>query len=449
MLLFKAGERMLAIASTALLARLLTPADFGLVAMAMALIAGVELLAAFGFDVALIRDREAGRETYDTAWTMQVITGAGCALLLLLLTLPAVYFYREPRLMLIVPALALGTFIGGFENIGTVAFRKELQFAREFRFLMLKKLAGFAVTVPLAFAVRSYWALIAGMLASRILGVAFSYALHPYRPRWCLKDYARLMSFSKWLLVNNFIFFLYHRMPDFIIGRLSGPRTLGLYGMAFELANMPTTEIVAPVNRAIYPGYARHGGNVRELTEVYLKVAGVLWMLAPPAAVGLWLVADPLVRLLLGDQWLEAIPLVSILAVAASLGVVSGNQAYVYLAVGKPRIITNLFTAQILFIFAGALLMVPLYGAMGMAYVMVANAAIALPVNMYVFIRVTGVSTTRMLNLAWRPAVACAVMALAVLTLAPDLRGPFPSAEATWTALLSAVAIGAASYFAA
>lgn len=446
MLLFKVGERTLAIASTAVLARLLVPADFGLVAMAMSLIAGVELFTTFGFDIALIRDREAPRAAYDSAWTLGVIASVVCAAALLLLTVPTASFYHEPRLVTVIPILALGTLIMGFENIGTVAFRKDMRFGHEFRFLILKKVAAFCVTVPLAIAFRSYWALVAGMLVSRVAGVVLSYALHPYRPRFCLIERARLMHISKWLLANNLIFFLCARIPEFITGRLSGPRSLGLYTVGAELAYMPTTEIVAPINRAIYPGYAQHSGDLNHLVEIYLKIASVLWMLALPAAIGVWLVAEPLVQLLLGSQWGDAVPVIRILAVAAGLGVITGNQAYVYVAIGRPVLITALAGAQIAVILVAGISLSLAHGVTGMAYAIGLNAALALPASLYLFVRVTGVKTRRMLAAAWRPAIATAVMAGVVVLAVPQATAHIGSTKDALWIFIACVTIGAATF---
>src|SRR5262245_54179497 len=191
---FKLVERSLGLISTLVLARLLVPSDFGLVAMATSLIALLELFTAFGIDFALIQRADTRPEHYNTAWTLNVIIGCALATAMLLLSIPAAHYYGEPRVALVVCALAFGPAVQGFENVGTVAFRKEMQFDREFRFLVLKKLCGFAVVLPLAFLWRNHWALVAGMIAGRVGGVILSYVLHPFRPRFSLAATRDLMN---------------------------------------------------------------------------------------------------------------------------------------------------------------------------------------------------------------------------------------------------------------
>jgi O-antigen/teichoic acid export membrane protein len=183
MIAFRLLDRAVGVISMLILARVLTPADFGLVAMATALIALVELFGGFGLDLALIQHRDATREHFDAGWTMNVLIGALVALLLLVLARPLAWFYDEPQLVALVALLALGPLIQGSKNIGVVAFRKDLNFDREFRFLLAKRLLSSVITVWLALWLRSYWALAIGMVFGRFTGVGISYALHAFRPR--------------------------------------------------------------------------------------------------------------------------------------------------------------------------------------------------------------------------------------------------------------------------
>jgi len=172
-------DRSLGIVSTLILARLLLPADFGLIAMAMTILGILEVLGSFSFDIALIQNQLAEPRHYNTAWTLTVMYGAANALALFVLAGPAGGFFSEPRLEAVLYVLALTAVVQGFENIGIVAFRKELNFSRELLFQFVKRLIAFAITIALAYLLRSYWALAIGTLSSRIAGVAFSYVLHP------------------------------------------------------------------------------------------------------------------------------------------------------------------------------------------------------------------------------------------------------------------------------
>jgi O-antigen/teichoic acid export membrane protein len=124
MISFRLLDRGVGVVSVLILGRVLTPGDFGLVAMATAMIAFVELFGSFGLEIALIQRPGASREHFDSAWTMNVLIGVSVGLVLLASAWPLSRFYGEPRLIPLVAFLALGPLVQGFENIGVVAFRR-------------------------------------------------------------------------------------------------------------------------------------------------------------------------------------------------------------------------------------------------------------------------------------------------------------------------------------
>ncbi|MDQ3444850.1 MAG: oligosaccharide flippase family protein, partial [Pseudomonadota bacterium] len=140
MLLARVAERGLGLVSLLILARVLVPADFGLIAMAMSVIAFVELASTFGFDLALIQREHLTREHYDTAWTLQIAFGLLSAALIVALAYPSAWFYDEPRVIPVMLVLAASRGVQSFENIGTVDFRRRMDFSREFRFSAWKKI---------------------------------------------------------------------------------------------------------------------------------------------------------------------------------------------------------------------------------------------------------------------------------------------------------------------
>src|SRR5690606_13766844 len=143
-------DRVIGVVSTLIPVRVLTPADFGIVAMAQSFLFLAQLISAFGFEVALINNPAASDDHYLSAWTMNVIMGTCIFLIVIVAAQPVADFYEQPRVFWVVCALGLSPLIGGFENIGVVAFRKELNFHKEFAFQISKKVVSFVTVVPLA-----------------------------------------------------------------------------------------------------------------------------------------------------------------------------------------------------------------------------------------------------------------------------------------------------------
>ncbi len=188
-----------------ILARLLTPTDFGLIALAMSVVKLVETLSEFGFETPLIHKRDATRDDFDTAWTLNIMLASVICTLIAVAPRSLPRFYSEPRIEAILYFVAAGHFFLAFQNIGTVQFRRQLNFKRDFALQVAQKVAMLAVTIPLAFSLRSYWALVAGMVAGNVAAVVVSYGFLPYRPRFCLRSWRELFGFSKWLQVNSML----------------------------------------------------------------------------------------------------------------------------------------------------------------------------------------------------------------------------------------------------
>jgi lipopolysaccharide exporter len=411
---FRLFERLLGVVSTLVLARLLLPADFGLVAMAMAVFAALEVFGSFNFDLALVQREHPERRHFDTAWTYTVIVSVVSALALCALALPAAKFYDEPRVEFILYALAFCAFLQGFENIGLVYFQRDLTLGKEVRFRCAKRVIGFVVTIPLAFVLRNYWALVIGIVVSRVSGVWLSYLMHPYRPRFSLRAGDDLFHFSKWMLVNNVLLFAVVKGVDFTIGKLAGPAALGLYSVAYEISNLPTTELVMPIGRAVFPGYAMIAGDTDRLRDAYLKVLAVIAIFAVPAGTGIVVLAEPIVHALLGERWLGTVPLIQWLALYGIMRACSSNMGSVYLALGRPRLITGLGLLTVTILAPLLIWLTPRYGSLAAGWALLAASAVTLPPSFWILRRLIGLRLWSVHQAMWRPVVASSAMGLAI-----------------------------------
>lgn len=445
MLLFKLVDKGFGLVSTLVLARLLVPQDFGLVAMASAVVALTQLMAAFGFDTAIIQRQDATRAHMDTAWTFNVLFGAAIALVLLALALPAAVFYQEPRLTQILPVLALASLLGGFQNIGIVLFRKQLDFRSEFRYSLAKRIPPFAMTITWALVAPGYWALVAGMVFGSFMSTLLSFAMHPYRPRFSLAARGDLMHFSKWLLLSSLVGFLHQRSTDFILGRTVGGHGLAIYNISVELSALPATELIAPINRAAYPVYAQLAGDRGLLLQRFTEVFAAIGFLALPLSVGMFCLAEQLVLVLLGERWIEAVPFIRILALSGLCGALQSNLYLLLVAMGRPKANTVL---------SGLLLLVSLpavvgcslrWGALGAAWAHGVVAVVGLLGILAMFRHHTGASWLQVCRPLGRPAVASAGMAFVLGALLQQLPAA-ASLQLQGAMLAGSAAIGGLTY---
>lgn len=419
MVLFKLMERGLGLISTLVLVRLLMPEDFGIVAMAMTFITMAEMLTAFGFDLAIIQNKDATEQHYSTGWTGNLLIGASICLVMLLCAQPISQFFGRDELIWAVSALALGPMLGSLENIGIVAFRKELAFRREFIFQVSKKLVSVAIVIPLALLWRNYWALVVGTLLARVYGVILSYVMHPFRPRLTLEKFGEMYRFSRWLLFNNAIAFFKERSTDFFVGRRLGPAALGLYNISYELANLPTTELSAPINRALLPGFAKLG-SVGEVAVAYSNAIGMLSLIALPAAAGIFAIAEYLVPVLLGDKWLGATQLLEVLAFNGALLLFHSSICAILIGRGYPKVVAMTNGAYVLILLLLLWWLTACYGVQGATYSVLGASLLATPIYLHQMKRCLGIGPMTFVSALVRPLAASTLMALAIRGLLPE-----------------------------
>lgn len=307
-------DRCIGFLSTLILARLLAPDDFGVIAAASLAIGLADALFDANVQVALIKNKGVRDEHYHTAWTVRMMQ---CSLSTLLLMLAAPYvadYFNDPRVTRVVQALSLLILMNGLGNIWIIEFQKNMQFDKDFRFLFSRRVVGFLATVISAYLLQSYWAMVIGSLSGRAFGVAASYLMHAKRPRWCLEEFREIFVTSQWMLINSVIGYLTNNLHRILTGRHFSSPVLGAYTLANEISGLTSAELLGPLNRVLFPALARLKDNVAELKRTFLLAQNVQMLVVIPASVGMILVSRDLVLVLLGAKWEMAVPFIELTA---------------------------------------------------------------------------------------------------------------------------------------
>ena len=418
--------RLLGLFSTLILVRLLTPDDFGVVAMAMVIVGFLEVFTHTAVDLALIRDRDASREHYDTAWTLEILQGTALAIALVVVAPLAADYFDDQRVTLVIYALALRALVGSFENIGVVAFRRDLEFQKEFWFGVSKKMAMVALTVVAAFTLKSYWALVVGLVGGRVADVLISFSRHPYRPRFSLSKAAELWGFSRWLLIGRVGDMVTRKLDEFVIGGELGTMAMGNYFVAADVATAPTEEIVGPMSRGIYPVYSTLLNARPQLIDTFLLVLSSTTYLCVPLGMGLSAIAPNLVPVVLGEKWLAAIPLIEYLGISGIAIALAMTVEPLLVASGRVRIFACFQWLQLLLLAPALVHAGKVLGVVGVAAAKATILTLSIPIWFYVVSRVELISARRLVA-AILPAVLAglamyaAVRALAVVPLPSEV----------------------------
>jgi lipopolysaccharide exporter len=415
LILLRSVSRVLGFASTIILARLLMPEDFGLMAMAAVSMAFLEAFTTLNLGTILIRNALSDRPDYDTAFTLQIIRGVVIALVILAGGPVIAGFFDEPRLIQILPFVALASFVNGFHNIGMVDLEKEFRFQGIVIKESLTRVAGVVLQIILAVLWRNYWALIAGIVCQSVVAVALSYYVSSYRPKLSLARCGEIFGFAKWLTASSIVGFLREQCDALLIGRMLTPDILGTYVVGRNLVHMPLNELIAPVSRAMFPAYAKISGDPEALQRAFLMMLGSVFALASPACAGIGLISEPLILGLFGEKWLPAadvMPILAIGAIIASTGSVFGQ---ILIVIGRPELAVYAQVVTLVLYIPALVVGIGMAEATGAA---AARSAITIITFSIIFLMIGRIMSLRfrdVLAMVWRSTAALAAMVLAIL----------------------------------
>ncbi len=438
-------DRGLGFASTLLLARLLTPEDFGVVAMGTSIQAILLAVTEFGFIQSLIQRSDTDNKAYDTAWTLLIIANAIVSLILVALIPLALRWYDDPRVVPVMVALAFHAFLSSFRNVGYVLYEREMNFRPAFLMALWRKIASVLVAASAAYVLGNYWALLAGVLAGVVTEVAVSYWLFPYRPRFSLARTSELMGFSKWWLASQLTGHLNRRGQDFLIGGQLGAERLGQYSVAFEFATLPTTEIVAPLTRAVLPGYVMLRENSSRMFGTFARVWGGVALVALPAAAGIFCLSELITKVILGPKWAGTEGLLGLLAFLGAAHAMSTNFWPLVLTLKGPKASFILAVVSLILTMPAFVALLILQGLTAAVLGLIGSSVLVLVLTAAWFVHTQGLAALSLLRPLVRPALSTLVM-VATLLAGP----PYAAGDANWAGdfvnLLARVALGAVVY---
>lgn len=444
MVLLRILVRMLGFVSVLILARVLAPDDFGIVGIALSLIASLEAFTVVGANLAIVRQRDAGRQLYDTAWTIELARGVLIAALLAGSGRLAATFFGDPRIEPIMYAIAVGALVQAIENVGTIDFVKDLRFDREFRFLLTTKAIAFVVTVAAALALRTYWALVIGYLSHRLARTVLSYVMHPFRPRISLAALRQLFSFSSWIWASSVIAFANTQGQTLIAGKIVAPQELGFFRVGSEVGALPATEIQIPMQRVLFPGLSHVGSEPRRFAQLFADAFQTMLLIQAALSIGFALVAEPFVRILYGERWVGMATFVALVAVAAFFQLPTSIAEPLFVALGRLR----LYTMIVLLSAVVRLLMLAIglhtLGLTGAGWALLATAPFEAAFTTTIVARVLHLRIQDLLRGSWRCVGAVGAMAGAVSGVASIWPDPANFAGSAMMLISSILAGGVA-----
>jgi O-antigen/teichoic acid export membrane protein len=334
---------------TIILARLLVPEDFGLLAVGLLAVSMIENFSQTGFQAALVQKKENIETHLDTTWTVSIFRGFVLFAILFLSAPLIATFFDSPQTVKIIRALAFAPLITGFQNIGMIYFQKDLEFRKIFIYEFFVTLIEFSIAITLAFLLRNVWAMVWGILAANFVRVMASYIVHSYRPRLDVnkKKFDELFGFGKWVLSSGFLFFLINQGDDLFVGKFLGIAALGFYQLAYTIANLPATEITRTLSKVTFPVYAKVQDDLVVLEQTYINVIRFTALISLPLAGLIFSLSEDFTKICLGHKWLPMVPALKVLVLWGVIRSIGATTGPVFLGTGRPKIIAKLQFLQL------------------------------------------------------------------------------------------------------
>lgn len=333
------GRQVIALAIFFLLARLLEPKAFGLVALASLFLNFMEVFTDQGFGQAIIQRKEIDKEHLDTAFWTNIALSLMLVAFSMVGAEPIAALFNEPALVPIIRCLSLSFLFSGLNGVQSALLSREFKF----KVLAVRSLVAVLVggTVGLVLALRGYgvWSLVGQQLANGIAGVVVLWSTSKWRPGWGFSRYhfRELFSFGINIVGIKFLNFFNRRSDDFLIGYFLGPVALGYYTVAYRVLRIMTQLMTSTIDQVALPTFSNMQKEPERLRRAFYKVTQVASFIAFPAFLGMAALAPELVQVFFGSKWIASIPVMQVLAFIGILHSIYFFNSTVVMAMGKPN----------------------------------------------------------------------------------------------------------------
>jgi PST family polysaccharide transporter len=324
--------------SVIVLARLLVPEDFGLVAAVGPVVAFVALFQNLGLQQAVVQRLEIGQTQLNRMFWIMAAVGLACTAAVVLASPAVAWFYGDERMRDITILAGLPLLIGSMSGLPLSLLNRNLRFGQLALVDVLSALSGFLAAAAGAWYGLSYWSLLIGSAASAAVALVAAWwwsRWTPGRPDFAIdRD---IMSFGANLTGFNLVNFFARNLDNILIGKYSGAIELGYYDRAYKLLLFPIQNIITPLSRVMIPLLARVQDDKPRFRDVYLQTVWVLAFVTVPGVAALVFTADQVVAILFGEKWLSVAPIFAWLGLAGLVQSVGNTTGWVFICQGETR----------------------------------------------------------------------------------------------------------------
>ncbi|OGM59434.1 hypothetical protein A2892_02175 [Candidatus Woesebacteria bacterium RIFCSPLOWO2_01_FULL_39_10b] len=390
MTVLRGSTRIISFIKIVVLARILTPEEFGLFGIASLALSFLEIVTETGINVFLIQEKEDLKKYLNTAWVVSIIRGIVISFFLIILAIPISLFFKSPESRYILIIIGIVPFLRGFINPSIVKFQKELNFRREFYFRLIIFSFDAIVTLCLAYILKSAFSLVWGLISGVVLEIIISWLYIKPKPKFYfeLESIKKVVNRGKWITLSGIFNYLFQQGDDIVVGRILNTYSLGMYQIAYKLSTLPITEGGEILHKVFFPVYVKISDDKERLKKAFLKVIVFTSIIVLPLGMVIYLFPEMIVLFILGEKWIEIVPVLKILVVYAVLRSITSSASPVFLAVRKQKYITIITLVGILGLAVCIIPLVKNFGILGAGYAALISWLIVIPIIFFYLYKV-------------------------------------------------------------
>jgi len=330
--------------ATLILARLLTPNEFGLMALGLIVIGFLDTFRGMGVENVIIYKQENIEHNSNVAFTLGLIINSTISITTFLIAPFVAAFFDDPRVTDILRALSVIFVIWGIGNIHAARLKKELRFRQTLLPEFGKSAAKAIVSIGMALLGYGVWSLVWGQIAANVVASSLYWLIYRWRPRLNLDlDTSReLLGYSSQIVLAAFMGVIGSNIDYLIVGKRLGSENLGYYTMAFRVPELLILNTCYIVSNALFPAYSKVQNDLKTLQKGFLLSLRYVALYTVPVGVGIIIVTPELIKVVFGDRWIPAIPVMQAISLYAVIYSLSFNVGDIFIATGRPDIMNKL-----------------------------------------------------------------------------------------------------------
>ena len=383
----RAFTRSLALLKIAVLARILTPAQFGIYGIATLVLGFLEMLTETGINIFLIQQKEKIDEYVDSAWVVSIFRGILIGFIIFVLSPFIASYFKNPNDTYILYLVSIVPLIRGFINPSCIKYQKNLEFNKQFYYDSVIFFVDAIIAITLGLITKSENSLIYAMIISTFLELVLSFVYFKPKPKFVFNKEKSLMVINsgKWITGAGISNYLFQNIDDIVVGRVLGTASLGIYQQAYKISTLPVSEVGEIFNKVTFPIYVNLKDDKPRLKNAFTKTLLIISAFVIPFGFFVFKYPVEIIKFVLGDLWVSAAPVLQLLAIYGIIKAISNSFFSLFLGIGKQEVVTYITLVSTIGLISILYPLIKIFGILGAGYATIIATLFSIPFLIFYF----------------------------------------------------------------